>query len=220
MTTSGLFIVLEGIDGSGTTTQARRLVEALRARGHDCLSTCEPSAGRVGQLLRQLLSAGEGQAPGWEALALLFAADRADHHGREIEPALRRGAVVVCDRYDLSSLTYQVATAPVEESEAFQWVRSLNSRVGRPDLTFVLQVAPEVALRRRDTRGKRAELFEADALQRRLAEHYADAARLVPGDPLVFLDGEAPVEKVHDELWRCVEPQLRGRAGARRSEER
>lgn len=99
------FIVLEGIDGSGTTTQLSRVSAALRTLGHRVHETREPTGGRIGKLIREQLSDPSGVSA--RCLALLFAADRIDHLDREILPALARGEVVVCDRYVMSSLVYQ-----------------------------------------------------------------------------------------------------------------
>ncbi|HYY53573.1 MAG TPA: dTMP kinase, partial [Myxococcales bacterium] len=108
----GRFIALEGLDGSGTTTQAERIASVLRAQGRRVLLTREPSDGPIGTLIRLALTGRLGlpQRSGpltEEALALLFAADRVDHLAAVIEPALERGELVVCDRYVLSSLAYQ-----------------------------------------------------------------------------------------------------------------
>src|SRR6185369_8913434 len=105
-----IFVVLEGIDGSGTTTQLGRLQAYLERRGRAVHPTREPSTGPVGRLLREILL-GQHRLPGGEpadglAMALLFAADRRDHVRREIEPALGAGRDVVSDRYLLSSLAY------------------------------------------------------------------------------------------------------------------
>jgi dTMP kinase len=128
----------------------------------------------------------------WASLALLFAADRLDHVAREIEPALARGVCVISDRYDLSSLIYQSATAPVGD-EVLPWIRALNLRARRPDLTLVLDISAEVAAERRKARGGEAELFEELELQRRLAGLYAQAERFVPGDALVHVPADVPV---------------------------
>jgi dTMP kinase len=206
----GRFIVLEGIDGSGTTTQTQRLAEQLRHDGREVVTTCEPSAGPVGALIRQALArrlrtndSGPVELD-WTTLALLFAADRTDHVARCIEPALQKGADVVCDRYDLSSYIYQSLTAP-EPEQALTWVRILNARVPRPDLTLVLNVDFSVAEARRARRGGEPELFERRSLQQRLALAYKQSADYVPNDRLVQVNGEVPVNDLTRELHsQCV----------------
>ena len=195
MSARGRLIVLEGIDGSGTTTQAHLLCGRLRERGVDAVETREPSAGVVGRFIRELLTGEREPAVSWDAMALLFAADRLDHVSREIAPALQRGATVVSDRYDLSTLAYQSLTAP-EGSDPLEWLRAINGRAPRPDLTLVLDVSAEVAERRRGERGGEPELFEKTELQRRLALLYARAEELVPGDRLLHIDGEGPLAEV------------------------
>ncbi len=196
-----LFVVLEGIDGSGSTTQAHRLVAQLNQSGREALFTCEPSDGPVGRLIRSALEHrlvdqhGAERTLDWVTLALLFAADRADHVGSVIRPALERGAVVVSDRYDLSSLAYQSVSAGSPPG-ALAWIRELNGRVVRPDLTIVLNVSADVAEERRRSRAQARELFEVPELQRRLADTYARAEQLVPDDHVVHVDGEAPLEEV------------------------
>lgn len=197
----GCFVVLEGIDGCGSTTQVGRLVQALRGRGEDVVTTCEPTPGPVGGLIRRVLRGELVDATGavrgldWATLALLFAADRLDHNAAVIGPALARGAWVVSDRYDLSSLAYQSATAE-GGAEVLPWIRGLNARARRPDLTIVIDVAADIAAQRRHRRGGHAELFEVDALQRQLATLYAAAEALVPGDRLVHVAGEASEDDV------------------------
>jgi len=206
---SGMLIVLEGIDGSGTTTQAALLGERLRARGYDCVLTREPTAGAVGRLIRQALSGtlqdAEGRpssTPNQATMALLFAADRVDHNQRVIEPALAAGKIVVSDRYVLSSLLYQTLAAEPDTNadELLNWLRALNSRARRADLTLVLDVSAEEAARRRASRGGPAELYETSELQRRLAQGYADAERVLPGEHLLHVDAEADVANVADAI--------------------
>lgn len=189
----GKFIVLEGIDGAGTTTQATQLVLTLLQRNVHAVRTREPSIGPVGRQIRSLLRGGEQVDP--ETMALLFAADRLDHLAREVAPALARGAVVVCDRYDLSTLTYQSATHP-EGSAIVPWLRGINARARRPDLTIVLDVPAEVAEARRAERGGPEEIFERRDLQRRLVQLYASAEELVPGDRVAHIDGSRSQEEV------------------------
>jgi len=161
----GRFIVLEGIDGSGTTTQAARLASALRRDGHRVVTTREPSAGPVGKLLRDALRR-RTRGLSDRALALLFAADRLHHLATVVEPALARGAVVLSDRYVLSSLAYQGMRLPLA------WVASLNEAARRPDLTLYLEVDPSTAGRRRRRRGGPVEIFDADPVQRAVARAY------------------------------------------------
>jgi len=197
----GRFVVLEGIDGSGTTTQLERVAAVLRNRGHRVRSTCEPSSGPVGQLLRDALGHrlvaedGSGRQLGWECLALLFAADRMDHVRSEIEPALAQGWIVLSDRYDLSSRIYQSVTAREPEA-ALDFVLAANRFARRPDLTFVLELPAEVAELRRSARGGERELFERRDLQLRLAREYQAAARYAPEDRLVSVDATGTVDEV------------------------
>jgi dTMP kinase len=205
---AGRFIVLEGIDGSGTTTQAQRLVAALQQHGRAALFTCEPSSGPIGKQIRQLLGAsGDEASRGWDTLALLFAADRLDHVAREIRPALAAGTIVICDRYDLSSYAYQSATA-LPGTDPLPWLRALNQRAPRPDLTLVLDVDPDIAEQRRHARGLPAELFERRDLQRRLAQLYAGAEQLVPGDTLLHIAADAGLPEVTERVWRAVAARL------------
>lgn len=213
----GNFIVIEGIDGAGTTTQVRLLGEYFSAQNLPVLTTREPTTGPIGALLRQALThrfvvPGHhgGQPPSWKTMALLFAADRLDHLEAEILPNLREGVTVISDRYDLSSLTYQSATALDRDSEAVNWLRILNSHARRPDLTIVLDVSATVAAQRRKSRAQTAELYEVDALQQRLADAYLHAETLLPGDVILHLDGSREVSVIAEEIAVSVE-NLRGK---------
>ncbi len=201
---AGRFIVLEGIDGAGTTTQGEALVQAFARAGQSARFTHQPSGYPVGSFLRQLLvGTSRIERPDWDGMALLFAADRLQHLACEIEPALASGAAVVCDRYDLSSLVYQSATAPDGEA-ALPWLRSLNQRARRPDLTLVFDVDPARAEERRARRGGPPELFERRELQRRLAAIYAAAERLVPGDRVVHLDANGALAEVEANVMTAL----------------
>jgi dTMP kinase len=181
------FIVLEGIDGSGTTTQCVALATALRSRGHRVHETREPSRGEIGLLARRQLGVATGTA-GPETLALLFAADRLDHVEQEIRPALAGGGLVVCDRYVLSSWAYQ----GLECDEA--WVRAINGRAPWPALTLWLEVPAPVALARVQARAGTAERFDALPLQEAIAARYARLCG--EAEDVVRVDGTAPTDAV------------------------
>jgi len=186
----GLLVVLEGIDGAGTTTQAQLLARALDRRDVAAHLTREPSDGPVGRLLREIL-AGHHAPTDATTLSLLFAADRADHIQREVAPALASGRVVVSDRWYHSSLAYQGA------GEERAWIAELNRRARRPDLTIFLRVTPEVAAERRASARRGDELFDAMPLQRQIARGYEDIMQDLAGsEPIEIVDGEQPVERV------------------------
>lgn len=201
----GRFLVLEGLDGAGTTTQAALLCEWLRSRGRKAHLTSEPSRGPVGTEIRHVLSGRLRGAGGGSfdprALALLFAADRIDHWESEIGPRLEEGQDVVSDRYVLSSLAYQaVATGDPA------WVASINAKAPAPDLTLFLRVRPAVALRRRYAVTADREIFEVPAFQRRVHRAYGRALAGIVGlgEHVADLDGEQPVERVAVDVARAV----------------
>jgi len=200
-----VLVVLEGIDGAGTTTQARLLCQALEARGVPSHLTREPSDGPVGRLLREIL-AGKHAPTDATTLSLLFAADRADHIQREVAPALAAGRVVVSDRWYHSSLAYQGA------GEERAWIAELNRRARRPDLTLFIEVDPEVAARRRAAAARPDELFDAIEMQRKVARGYREViAELSASEVIAVIDGERPVAEVAAD---CLERVLAARAAA------
>jgi dTMP kinase len=195
-TERGLFIVLEGPDGAGISTQTPLLRDALVARGMKAFATKEPTTGPIGSVIRQALSHRlvypPSQPIGDEVMALLYAADRLDHVRADILPRLQAGIHVVCDRYRLSSYAYQGLSAGQD------WVRALNSRAMPPDLTLFLDVSPEVSQRRIASRGGYVELYETDE---RLRPIYANYLSLIEelrkaGERIVVIDGTGPVDVV------------------------
>lgn len=210
MTTStgkrGFFLVFEGIDGAGTTSQQAWLIARLSDLGLSVYKTAEPTANPVGKLIRQVLR-GEHAPFSPHALALLFASDRADHLACEIEPALAQGQVVVCDRYVLSSLAYQTAAGvPLD------LVAQANATFRTPDLTIYFDVPVEVAAQRRAKRGQAQEIFEVDDVQREVARLYREQAQAwkQAGKPIQFVDAARSFEEVSAQLEALILPALRG----------
>lgn len=203
-----LFIVLEGIDGSGTTTQLERVTAALRAAGRRVVATREPSTGPIGLLLREILAGKHANPDGstldGRAMALLFAADRRDHLTREIEPALAAGCDVISDRYLLSSLAYQAVEADRS------WVERLAEGVRAPDLTLLLDVDIGVAAQRRLKAGRPVERYDADGTLAHVAANYRKLAAVAPD--VVSLDGGASVDDVTAAILDRVQAVLNHRA--------
>jgi len=203
-----LFVVLEGIDGSGTTTQVAKLADRLRREGVNVRATREPCDGPVGTMIRQVLTGRivvpGGRAPGWATMALLFAADRLDHVESEIEPMLASGGVVISDRYDASSLAYQSVTSGTDASGALQWIRNINRHARRPDLTIVLDVSPSLGAVRRETRGEAAQLYELNEVQQALATFYRDLQKHQPEDNVVVVDGSRSIDEVQELVYAAV----------------
>lgn len=212
---AGRFIVLEGIDGAGTTTQTARLLHRLRVDGVTSAVkiTREPSDGPIGTLVRQVLTGRVvipgGRAPGWTTMALLFAADRMDHVESEIEPILAQGGVVISDRYDASSLAYQSVSSGRGGEQAVAWIRELNKHALRPDLTIVVDLPPDLAATRREVRGEAAQLYEQNEVQRALAVFYRDLAKHMPDDRVVIVDGQGSVEEVHERVYAAYKDAFR-----------
>ena len=197
-------IVLEGLDGAGTTTQARRLFHHLGARGAKAHLTREPSDGPIGRLIRELLT-GRHAIPDaairQSTFSLLFAADRLDHLQREVEPQLAAGAMVISDRWYHSSLAYQGTGADRD------WITQLNARARCPDLTIFLQVRPEIAAQRRVAAGRVQELFEDLQTQVEVEAGYrATIAELTTqGERIEVIDGELPPDAVFQEIVRLID---------------
>jgi dTMP kinase len=197
------FIVLEGGDGGGKSTQARLLVARLRDLGREVISTREPGATEAGAGIRALVLGGGDLDP--RAEALLIAADRAEHVAEVIRPALERGAVVVSDRYVPSSLAYQGVARGlgVEEiARLSEWATGGLT----PDLVVVLDVAPGEALSRRDGPQDRMER-EPDEFRTLVREAYRDLAGRFGW---TVLDGAAPVDTVAEQIWNAVRPLVSG----------
>ena len=207
--TRGKFIAFEGGEGAGKSTQSRLLVAALEARGLRCVVTREPGGTPGAEAIRQLLLGLEGE--GWHprAEALLFAAARSDHVERLIVPALESGAWVVCDRFVDSSRAYQGGGGGLSDGDLLELHR-IGSQGMLPDLTILLEVAPEIAearTRARDTDG-------ADRIGGRDAAYHARVAAafaaLAEAEPARFarIDGNGAAEQVFERVLGALQPLL------------
>lgn len=203
----GKFIVLEGVDGSGLSTQAGRLHAWLEQETDSkVLLTKEPSAGPVGVLIRQALS-GRVQGLGAETLALLFAADRVDHLTHSIIPALEEGHHVICDRYLLSSLAYQGRSLPLA------WLQQINAEAIVPDLTIFIRVDPEITLKRIADKRFQVDLFERENILQEVLKNYGYLVQELQGkgQNILQIDGNRSLEIVTSEVLSKVQLNFRWR---------
>ena len=188
----GVFICIEGLDASGKTTHAHRLVKSLLERGYTALYTTEPSSGQIGKFVRTYILQRKKRIQ-TVVEALLFAVDRVDHIERIIKPAIKEGKIVVSDRYVYSSLAYQGATGL-----NLDWIEEINKFAISPDLAIYIDVPPEVVIKRLKRKKSVMENFQT---QRRVREVYIN---LVKDGRLVLINGNRAVHEVAKDVLSTV----------------
>ncbi|MFA4880823.1 MAG: dTMP kinase [Candidatus Doudnabacteria bacterium] len=195
-----LFIVFEGLDGAGTTTQVDLLAGYLRNEKPEqkILITKEPTNNIIGGLIRGCLTGDWKTTP--DGLQLLFAADRAHHLSQAIEPALRDHYIVICDRYYLSSIAYGSIDCDQE------WIYKINKKFRRPDLTFFIDVTAETAMERMKKIRYNVELFERKAILEKVRKNYLDAAQKEKN--LYIINGEEIITRVRDDINKFINKYL------------
>ncbi len=205
---TGLFISLEGIDGSGKSTQARRLADALRAEGRNVVLTREPGGSPGAEDIRALVLQGDPDRWSPETELLLFTAARRDHLERTIRPSLDRGAVVICDRFADSTRVYQGIT----RGDLRATVDALHDlMIGRdPDVTLLIDIAPETGLARAKSRQTAEERFEdmGLAMQHRMRAAFLDLAAEFPARMCV-IDGDTDPDTLAARIRAALGDRLR-----------
>lgn len=194
---TGVFVVFEGGDGVGKSTQADLLVTWLRAAGREAVRTHEPGASAIGATVRALLLDRDSPLSSPWAEALLYAADRAEHVAGVVRPALARGAVVVCDRYIDSSVAYQGVSRGLGARRIAQ-VSEWATAGLRPHLTVLLDLDPAVALARSPDPADRLESLPL-AFHREVRQAFLDRAAADP-DHYLVLDAAADRQAVQAEV--------------------
>jgi dTMP kinase len=200
MSKKGIFIVIEGLDGSGKTTQANILTRKLE-KTHKVLLTAEPSLGKIGTFIREDCLYEDKRLP-TEAEALLFAADRIEHMKNEVKPALDEGKLVICDRYIYSSLAYQGNLGL-----SLDWIKTINARSLQPDFSIFIDVAPEKVIERLHRKKSVMETLET---QQRVREVYL---KYVENGELIRVNGENTKDVVAEELYAKVSTLLKSAKG-------
>ena len=210
MPRQGLFLSLDGIDGTGKSTQCRLLEEYLRGRGQDVITCVDPGGTPLGQELRQILLAGRhALSPNCEAL--LFMASRAQLVADVIRPALDAGRIVVSDRYLLANVVYQGHAGGLDVEQLWQ-VGALSTAGIEPDLTFVLDLPLDIALVRRGRPADRMESRPRD-YHERVRQGFLTEANRRP-DRRILIDAAPGVDEIQAEIRRHVDELLARRAAS------
>lgn len=197
------FVVFEGIDGAGTSTQIEMLKKNPLAKNF--FFTAEPSEGATGLFLREILAGKAEVSP--ETAAYLFAADRAEHLWGKggISEQVEGGKIVVCDRYIFSSLAYQGTTC----GEILP--KTINSPFPLPEILFFFEISAEDSMARIEKRGERREIYEKREMLSKTAERYRKVISEYKSQnemKIVELDASLPKEKIAEQIWHCLEPLL------------
>lgn len=202
----GLFITLEGPDGSGKTTQAKRLKAYLETKGREVVLTREPGGTGLAETLRSLALSPE-ITMSKRVESLLHVAARADHVDKVIRPALEAGKVVICDRFSDSTLIYQGILGGMDLDE-LERLSLFGSKGLSPDVTFLIDGNPRVLLSRREARGV-TDKFEAQGLlfQEKIRQGYLTLLDRYP-ERMILIDGEGTPDGVTDALIKKVEKFL------------
>ena len=195
----GILIVIEGSDGAGLSTQAALLTEYLRDKGGKVILTKEPTTSSIGNLIRSALK--QEWKPSPVALQLLFAADRENHLEEEIEPALRENKIVISDRYILSSLAF--GSIDVDQ----EFLKQINLKFRKPDLTFIIDTPPEVCLKRINENRATLELFEEERRLEKVRENYLALKNHFKNT--FIINGDREKEEVSKDIREVVEKTLK-----------
>ena len=196
---TGFFIVFEGIDGSGKTTQTQAVTDYLNSRNIPTFGTCEPTSGtEIGALLRKHL-ANPNSIPSVDAL--LFAADRVSHYLNQIKPKLQKGINIICDRYVFSSLVYQG-----HQNLDLKWLKKINEQAPLPQLVIYIEIPPKIALSRINKQKRNVkEKFEYLQILEKIDKRYKD---VLDNTTYQFVNGNQSVDKVTTSICKIIESKL------------
>jgi dTMP kinase len=202
-----MFITFEGPEGCGKSTHAKRLKSYLEGKGLRVLATFEPGGTQVGKEIRALLLNPESVLDETTEV-YLFAADRSEHVSKIILPALGEGKIVISDRYVDSTLAYQIGGRRLPE-DLVRYLNMISSKGLVPDLTFLLDVSPEIGLKRA-TQNSTADRFEQEALDfhRRVRELYLKTAEDNPQRIVVIKTNDQTIEEIQARIREIIDEKL------------
>jgi len=195
----GKFIVFEGIDGSGKTTQSKLAVEYLNQKGYDAIWTKEPTNGKIGKLLKKEYLKISVNFP--EIDAFLFCADRIEHIEMFIKPNLNLGKLVVSDRYNLSTFAYQQA-----QGISLSWLLELQKNVLVPDLVIFIDLSTEESIKR--TSDSATIKFEKEEFLKKVRENFLNLPKILKNQKIIVVDGKGAIEEVRARIVRVLEDEI------------
>lgn len=198
-----MFITFEGPEGCGKSTHAKRLKTYLENNGHRVVLTQEPGGTLMGKHFRKLLLHPESVLNETSEI-FLFAADRSEHVSRIIRPALSEGKIVVSDRFTDSTIAYQIGGRGLPE-DMVKYINEVSSQGMVPDLTILLDVSPEIGIKRATLNGS-ADRFEGEKLEfhRRVRQKYLEIAEKNPGRIKVINTDNRGVDEIQEEIRKIV----------------
>lgn len=203
----GKFLVFEGIDGSGKTTQIRQIHQRLVKQGRNAVATCEPTDGPVGSLIRKML-AGSVETDQL-TIASLFAADRTDHllnRANGVKAMVDQGQVVLCDRYYFSSYAYH---AQYMEMDWVIQANALNARILKPTASLFIDVDPDICLERILLNRDSLDMYEKIDILKRVRDNYFLAfERLKDQEQVIIIDGNDSPARVEERIWKEIQQLL------------
>jgi dTMP kinase len=192
MTKKGVFICIEGLDGSGKTTHAHKLVRNLQQKGFDAKYTTEPSRWELGKFIRGTMLEGKKRVPR-VVEALLFAVDRVEHLEKDVKPVLKEGKIVVSDRCVHSSLAYQGAAGL-----DLKWIEKINRFALSPDLVVYIDVPPEVVVKRIRRKKSVMEQLETQIKVQKVYRKFVDDGMLMP------INGDRKKNEVEQNILKVI----------------
>lgn len=202
----GYFIVIDGLDGAGTTTQTKIIANYIfnKKKENHVLLTREPSNSPYGLKIREKLKNDKNPKENAEEYFSLFLLDRKHHLDNVIKPNLANGIHVVCDRYEISTYAYQ-QTQGIDKYNIFKEHR--KKKIVYPDITFLLDINPEISMKRLETSGEKREVFEQLEFQKELRENYLDAMNIYPN--IILVNGSKPIEIVYNNILKNLDKKLK-----------
>jgi len=195
----GKFIVFEGLDGSGTSTQTKLLLKYFKKKGKRAYLTKEPTRFLIGGLIKSFVSGDWKSTP--ECLQLLFTADRAYHLDKEIIPLLKKGVIVIGDRYFLSTLAY--GSLEIKDGD---WLLNLNKNFILPDITCLLKVRPKICMERMKKERFSLTLFEKEEKLTEVWKNYKKFSKKFKN--VYIIDGEKSIEEVFKQVKNIIKKRL------------